>query len=346
MATAAAEDPIDFVVCDVGLPSLPSDGKREPTKEEKKALKKEMASMKDMFDEGATMMKEANGTELKGDVICTGLPAALAGLKQLVTAEHQKASGAKENKWDFRYCPLSEFPGKTMDDLFVAYLKWSQKDKNKAAQTFNISKTLRRLDNYASWMAEHGPELFASGPLGDAMPLARVAMDGFVCLGNENVVHWWIDLGKCDFTKLPPLEMLRATVWNIHAITFIPAVQENGIVFIEDLAYCGFRELMAAFPKEMKQKTDKLFQGASAIKMRKFIFLRAPWWMNFFMKLMKAILSKKLASRMVTYGEDYEALKREVGGAQWIPAGFGPAEIGGTFTGRDLMFDKVYGDRS
>ena len=88
-----------------------------------------------------------DGNTLKEDVKETGLEASLAALQQLVTEKKESADVTKED-WLFKPCPL-EMLGKTFNDLLVSYLYWSQLREDIEANTFNISKIMRRLTSLA-----------------------------------------------------------------------------------------------------------------------------------------------------------------------------------------------------
>merc|ERR1719198_1754855 len=74
-------------------------------------------------------------------------------------------------------------------------------------------------------------------------------------------------------------------------------------------------------PPSVKNKIDRLSQGAGAIKLNKFVFYRPPGWMNIMMGIMKLFISKKLMMRMTSLGEEeLKTWMQGLGGKQVFPS--------------------------
>jgi len=291
---------------------------------EKESVQKELKGMKAQMKKDAKLMNEAEGKDLSSDVKVVGLTSALDTLEGLVS---QKQVTDPE-KWKFPYTPFEQFK-KTPRDLFVSYLRWSVKDPepdpnkkeqqkkdkkdrqdqkdeqddkepklapiDETKQEYNVDKAFRRLSNYASWMFEE-KELFRE-PLTRESVRETATLGSFIGQKTDKLgrVAWYLDLSRADLSK--PVDwdqILRWMVWLLHEMAFDEAVQKNGIVFVEDLAHIGFWNMKKLMNPELQNRSNGIFQGASAVKIKKMLIFRAPWYITALMAFMKIFLSKKL----------------------------------------------------
>ena len=158
---------------------------------------KEEESMKATSIKEAKMMNEMDGKDHESDMVVDGEATALVAIKQMVEdakagAVGEAGAGAVANsegtlaspseassssqavvegkqspsvasplrQWDFLAVRLGQ-PGpaqhKTLDDLLVSFLRWSQKDEDRAAGRINVSKAFRRLEAFAAWCVFFSP---------------------------------------------------------------------------------------------------------------------------------------------------------------------------------------------
>ena len=87
------------------------------------------------------MMNKMEGAEEKDDVVMQcQMPQALAALHGMVRASAAAAGGKRT--WEFRGVHIGKGPaeGASLDDFLTAFLHWCQKDEDRAAGRFNVSK--------------------------------------------------------------------------------------------------------------------------------------------------------------------------------------------------------------
>jgi hypothetical protein len=101
----------------------------------------ETEALKNSVTSEAKMMNTMEGAEEKDDVVMQcQLPEALAALHGMVRAA-ASAAGDKRT-WELRGVHLGKGPaeGASLDDFLTAFLHWCQKDEDRSAGSFNISK--------------------------------------------------------------------------------------------------------------------------------------------------------------------------------------------------------------
>lgn len=251
------------------------------------------------------------------------------------------------NKWDFETVPCSEF-GKSLDDVFIAFLKWARipkngkKDANDAdeeeenngiEQVFNVTKAFRRLESYADWMASTGDDLLE--PEFTASLMKEIDDVWKMKVGYSKAGHliWWIDFKHFDpkaAKDKPDVDSLILVVWYSHFFMFDEKAQENGIMMMENIAKMGFFVMMTLIPPKLSAKLDRLTIGVLPIKFKKIYITECSTWINIIMAIMKPFMSKKMKSRIVTLDKDYSKVIEACGGLDYVMKGFGPCE--GTFT--------------
>lgn len=320
----------------------------EETKEEKidKRAFSKFFNKKDM-----KAFNEAEGKDLVTDGRAVGLAAAVVLLEERITAHRNDAKKCKRPEmWDFNAGVLQKFT-KSRTELLHSYLRWSIKEgipkedqeEFEAAATFNVDKAFRRVLAYAEWMQDHKAIL-------DKCPFnAEHFRKGYIKTGNfcpditdsSGRLMWIVDCLRGDEPPKLAVEMLiLQTCYSMHCLAFDMDSQRTGIVILEDMAYMGFGTMMKVFPMDAKKEIDILFQGVSPVRMHKFCIVRSPMWMTLIMKFMGMFMSKKMKARMGVYGKDFDKLVAEVGGPEYMPAGF--ASGGSNTTCKDRFFGHEF----
>jgi hypothetical protein len=218
-------------------------------------------SWKEVLASYKDIIKSAEGKEHGSDVHTDDLKEGLDIMRALVQekVKDAQAAGEESSMWYFRNVPCTEF-GKTLDDVFVAFLRWASVEPNQFQEcglkgginkrgSINVSKAFRRLEAYAQWMDSTGDDLAdltaaSIQPTNDLMYF-RVTYD------DCDRVVWWLDLGKTQFAalkELPDASILRLFVWLAHLIMFEEKAQVNGVVFFESMSYVGFWQYMTMLP--------------------------------------------------------------------------------------------------
>ena len=119
----------------------------------------------------------ADGKTKKDDIFVHSVEAAVNALKQMVdmakqVTKEKYADDDEEDhtrKWRFETAPLKEFH-KTLDDVYTSFAVWGSKDEG---VTFNVSRSFRRLQAYASWMDSHREVLTESQMCASALKKAH-----------------------------------------------------------------------------------------------------------------------------------------------------------------------------
>jgi hypothetical protein len=232
--------------------------------------------------------------------------------------------------------PLDEFHT-TQTNFCKSFLKWSIKDREdivegseEAKLIVNASKARRRMDSYFDWMKDNMAEDLAEHPL----TYDSVKKIGKIwCLDSSHMedgrVAWWFDLNKLDqkaMKTVPPNDHLRYMVWYSHLLMFDSKAQDNGMIFVEDLAKAGFWNCMTMIPMELSAKMDRLTIGVLPLKMKGIYMFGCARWVHLMMGLMKPFMSKKMRSRMITVTEsvapDLQKYLDDLVGRENIPDGF------------------------
>lgn len=303
----------------------------------------EPTSMKDLVSsinehsDGTNIVNESiktfsniDGLDKKGDLMSDTTQNALVTLKELIEAKKAKEKKEKKKKkWEFRTSPHEQF-GKGLDDTFMAFLLWARVSTDEdniggSEMTINVSKAFRRLESYADWMDETGDDL-VTPPLTAASVQSNLkAWAMRVSVDNQGRLVWWFDFGAIDLItikeEMQPEDSLRAFVWYAHYIMYDKNGQENGLVFVENIANVGMVKCFTMVPMKLGAKIDRLTIGVLPIKMHVLYMLETPTWVNIFMKLMGAFMSKKMKKRLVSL-KDWDKVEVLLG-KDCIPKGFG-----------------------
>ena len=320
-------------------------------------------------------MNNSDGKELKGDAVVTGIDAAKDTLQAWIKLARAGAelpieakSGAKKKapkktkggqlvvergpeKWHFDLSLLKAM-NKSQDDLIVGYLRWAAKvtvpsdsvaaSKLEAATLYNVSKAFRRLEAYADWLYDHR-DLFRGQRWNTQELRERYSQFGFFVPRHTDAhgrVMWMMDFNRCPAPVMEKDEAVIFFAHTTHLLMLDDATQRGGCIVLQSLNYMGLSAMMKMVPIEAKNDVDKLSQGASCVRMHKFLVLQTPTWMSVVFKIVRMFLSKKMAARISVLGTNWKAANDEVGGAQYVPYGWGKA--GGNSEVRDKFFNTPY----
>ena len=102
----------------------------------------------------AKMMSNMEGSEQRDDVVMTcAMPEALAALHNMMQKTAAAEAAAGRRTWELRGVHIGKGPaaGKTLDDFLAAFLHWCQKEDDRAAGRFNVTKAMRRLTSFAEY---------------------------------------------------------------------------------------------------------------------------------------------------------------------------------------------------
>jgi len=292
-------------------------------------------SWKGVLDSYRDIIKSAEGKEHGSDVHTDDLNEGLEIIRSLVQekVEESRSAGEESSVWFFRSVPCNEF-GRTLDDVYVAFLRWASVEPNQFEEcglkgginkrgSINVSKAFRRLESYAHWMESVGglENLTAASvkPTSDLMYF-RVTYD------DCGRVVWWLDLGQTQFTalrELPDTSILRLFVWLAHLIMFEEKAQENGVVFFESMSYVGFWQYMTMLPLNVGLALDKYMVGVIPVRTKLVVFLKRPFWVDVMYGLLQFFLPKRMKRRVdMPSKANQKAAEETVGDVNCIPVGF------------------------
>eukprot|EP00568_Trieres_chinensis_P019873 CAMPEP_0183323086 /NCGR_PEP_ID=MMETSP0160_2-20130417/73517_1 /TAXON_ID=2839 ORGANISM="Odontella Sinensis, Strain Grunow 1884" /NCGR_SAMPLE_ID=MMETSP0160_2 /ASSEMBLY_ACC=CAM_ASM_000250 /LENGTH=209 /DNA_ID=CAMNT_0025490393 /DNA_START=15 /DNA_END=641 /DNA_ORIENTATION=+ len=209
-------------------------------------------------------MRMAEGKSHKSDVYSDDYELALDLLREMVQLAIKKAGGVeskKGKKWKFRSVPHEQF-GKTLDDVYMSFLRWGAKSdeiddktahssevgeddtsgegvggteenfEEETAVWINVSKSFRRLESYAGWMEDSSEDLMAKGPMtADSVRKAWEMWKMKISYDSQKRLVWWFDFEAIDLKEckhISPEDSLRLFVWLSHLIMFDENAQKNG----------------------------------------------------------------------------------------------------------------------
>ena len=312
-----------------------------------RAFSKLGSSWSQIVSEYVSVIGAVDGYVLKGDIYAANEEEAVDALRSLVADVASKEE--KELAWSLRTSPLQDF-GKSIDDIFLAFLRWSAVDdhsfndddescsllgsvNHRAAllsgdRKINVSKAFRRLESYVAWM--QSVEEFISDPpvtFGSVLP----SLDIF----SIHVAHdhcgrlvWWVNLGQTDqraFKAQEPRDTIRMFVWVAHMLFLDEGAQTRGLVVIDDMDYISFYKYMTMLPLQVGLSIDRFLLSVTPIKTKNVVLMhRAPWARTAY-SLLSWFLTKKMKKRvtMIDTGQEVELLNQIVGGPEHIPRDFG-----------------------
>lgn len=325
-----------------------------------KAFNKLGTSWSHVIQEYISVVKGADGVDLKGDIYAQDMDEALKGLQSMV---HEAAASAASKEdalaWSFHTTPLTDF-GKTIDDVLLAFLRWSvvdnssrddvschlvggvnQYDENK--RDINVSKAFRRITSYKQWMQSVVTDL--SDP-----PLSYESILPSLATFSIQVTHdqcgrlvWYVNLGKTDMTAFksqPPRQTIRLFVWVAHLLFLDEGAQTEGLVVVDDMAEVSFWTYMTMLPINVGISVDRFLISVTPLKAKNVVLMHLPKWAEIGYGLLSWFLTAKMKSRvtMVSKGEEVEALEKVVGGPSYVHSDFGP--FGGELK-TDLIAQRV-----
>jgi len=286
-------------------------------------------------------VKTAHGKDLGGDVYADDIESGVAILKSMVAQAMQDAGGDKTKegqKWTFEAVPLQEFDV-TMDDVFVAFLRWSgvdssNEDEQKACKLqggvnkreifpINVSKAFRRLTAYANWMDEQKNVLLDPPLTLNSVRQAKELLYSRVTHDDCGRVVWWLDLGQTNFKEMKHLahvEILRFFVWLSHLIMTDESAQHNGIMFLDSMDKVSFYQYMTMLPYQLGITIDKFMIGVTPLKTKLVVFMKRPAWFNVGFGLLSVFLPARMKKRVSQPNDEQKSIEDIVGSN--IPVGF------------------------
>lgn len=319
------------------------------------AFSKLGTSWNHVIGEYISVVKGADGVDLKHDVKVQDMDEALELLQSMVT-EAATVSEEDALAWSFETTPLVDF-GKTIDDVLLAFLRWSVVDNSStqddgtceliggvndyplstyanqksSASSINVSKAHRRLTSYIHWMRSVSSDLMDE-------PLTFESISPSLSTFSIHITHdscgrlvWWVNLGKTDlsaFKSQSPRETTRMFVWVAHLLFLDEGAQTKGLVVVDDMAEIGFWDYMTMLPLQVGISVDRFLISVTPLKAKNVIMMHRPKWAEIGYGLLSWFLTAKMKSRvtMVAKGEEVEMLQKVVGGTELIPREFGLLE--------------------
>lgn len=294
-----------------------------------------------VFGSYMDVVKTAHGKDLGGDVYADDIESGVAMLQNMVNQAMQDAGGHKTKegqKWTFEAVPLQEF-GATIDDVFVAFLRWSgvdssDEDEHEACKLqggvnkreifpINVSKAFRRLTAYATWMDEQKDVLIEPPLTLESVRQAKDLLYSRVTHDDCGRVIWWLDLGKTNFEEMKHLaheEILRFFVWLSHLIMIDESAQRNGIMFLDSMDAVSFYQYMTMLPYQLGITIDKFMIGVTPLKTKLVVFMKRPTWFNVGFGLLSVFLPARMKKR-VSQPDNEQASIEDIVGSN-IPVGF------------------------
>lgn len=294
-----------------------------------------------------SVVKGADGVELKGDVYAQDMDEGLTELQSMVSAAASKSKD-DEMAWSFHTTPLVDF-GKTIDDVLLAFLRWSVVDKNSSQddtscqliggvnnyrlesigkQGINVSKAFRRLTSYIQWMKSVSSDLMDP-------PLTYESITPSLSTFSIQVTHddcgrliWFVNLGKTDlsaFKSKSTRETTRMFVWVAHLLFLDEGAQTKGLVVVDDMSEISFWNYMTMLPVQVGISVDRFLISVTPLKAKNVVLMHLPKWAEVGYGLLSFFLTAKMKSRvtMVKKGDEVETLARVVGGPEFVPVEFG-----------------------
>ena len=302
-----------------------------------------------------TLHMADGGKSKKTDVVVETREEAVEAIKKMVREAKEAEPEEKREKWDMPWTPFKDFEA-SPDDVLLAFCLWTRKEsdddnnneKNGGAVTpaMNISKAFCRLEAYVNWMYDNRATLTEPSELTvDSVTPAIKAFGFRITHDAQGRLVWWCDFKQIDVDAIKNetitvKDSVRAIVWFTHLVMLDKNAQDNGMVFIEDLAHKGFFQSITMFPLEVGVQLDRLTVGILPIKMKQIYVLGAAAWMKVLLGMMKPFLSKKMRKRIVTVGpkDAEQKVKDLVGGDEYIPVGVCEG-LNGTLE-NDIIFGK------
>jgi len=318
---------------DEGTPTkfqLDPNGAEDTANAEPKNMRALQQSMKEMGINASAYIKTSmetlkqadGGRSIQTDEFCTTEIQGLTRLHDIIERQKTNSKEKRPQKWNFATVPYELFD-KTLDDVLLAFLKWStvepdDEDKNyeEGMTKMNISKAFRRLESYATWMDHTGRDLI-DPPMDtqDDIQKSWKAWNMKLSHDKSGKLVWWMDFDTIDMEtvkSLRPTDTLRLFVWMAHFIMLDDKAQKNGMVYCQNMAKVKLWTSFSLIPPKLGLKLDKLTIGVLPIKMKNLFVLESPTWMTLLLGSMKPFLSKKMRSRIVILSKPEESFNNKL----------------------------------
>mmetsp|Transcript_22914 Transcript_22914/g.45916 ORF Transcript_22914/g.45916 Transcript_22914/m.45916 type:complete len:382 (+) Transcript_22914:86-1231(+) len=292
------------------------------------------------------VVQGADGKEMKGDSYATEVDEALKMLHIMV----KDSAATSDEDWSFSTTPLNDF-GKTIDDILLAFIRWSMVDNYhdnpedgnsctligginhppSETEKINVSKAFRRLTAYQHWMQSVSPDL-------QDPPLTFQSIKSTLSIFSLHVSHdecerlvWFVNLGKTDLANLKsqsPRETTRMFVWIAHLLFLDEKAQTKGLIVVDDMADIGFWDYMTMLPIQVGISVDRFLISVTPLKAKNVVLMHRPKWAEIGYSLLSWFLTKKMKNRvtMVEKGQENDMMMKVVGGAKFIPIDFSDVE--------------------
>jgi len=283
---------------------------------------------------------------MKGDAYATEVEEALKMLHLMV----KDSAATSDEDWSFSTTPLNDF-GKTIDDILLAFIRWSMVDNYhdnpedgnsctligginhppSKTEKINVSKAFRRLTAYQHWMQSVSPDL-------QDPPLTFQSIKSTLSIFSLHVSHdecerlvWFVNLGKTDLANLKsqsPRETTRMFVWIAHLLFLDEKAQTKGLIVVDDMADIGFWDYMTMLPIQVGISVDRFLISVTPLEAKNVVLMHRPKWAEIGYSLLSWFLTKKMKNRvtMVEKGQENDMMMKVVGGATFIPIDFSDVE--------------------
>lgn len=247
-------------------------------------------------------------------------------------------------RWDLRSVHLGNgvAAGRTMDDVYTAFLRWAQKPEDVESKTFNISKAERRFETFATFQDEIFDKYFTEPIDLQESHYKKISdlMGNQVCSweasseDRKGCLIWVFDFKTIDLAATKAAiddgtvkceEILRWLFGILIETMWDSNVQTHGVIIVEGLE-TTFRQIMKMKKifDPIEDDMNKLFYQCMPFKMKELILVGTPWWISGALGLMRLFLSRKMRKRLIN--TNLEDAHRRIGGAGMLPKGV----LGGT----------------
>lgn len=236
------------------------------------------------------------------------------------------------------YTSLYQDLDKTFEDVLDSFLHWAASDEapdgycrleggvNGKESKINVSKALRRLEKYATWMADMKDDLrdLKATSIKDTFSIFDMKMS----IDDCRRLVWWLDLAAVDwdrFESATPREIAQIYVWVSHYMLLHPNAQDQGLVLINSLNQIGFWPFMTMLPVDLGMKLNEFVISVIPIKTKFVVLMERPPWAKFAYQMLKPFMKGSMRRRVIVieeglYPTDY---MYKVVGTNAIPNGIG-----------------------
>ena len=308
---------------------------------EQPSQKESEQEMKQSMVNEAKAMNNMEGKDKKDDLRVWTYPTALAALLKMIPTEGDEVEKFQYSSLHLECDDVNHVcVGKTRNDIHRAFLLWSQKQDDRANDSFNVSKAFRRLEAFASYQLKMyepyfstavditSPRIIEASKLMNIKVPDQTYQDGAVC--------WLIDLEKTDFDAMAQLSTesnvcslndLMRYFWALMLRSMFDDVAcSEGAIILEHIGSVGISKMMQfqRVFKPIETDMNAMFYGVMPFKMKSCIITGSPWWMSALLAFMRLFISSKMSARLKNcYQSDMHKL---MGGVDQLPLGY----IGGT----------------